>query len=51
VTTEEKVLIRNRLKKYLEMLYLFMHSGYVKSSKLKDLEKEVDDTLKALSLL
>lgn len=51
LTASQRKVIRDRLKKYLGMLYMIMHSSYVKTSKLEDLEKEVCCTLKALSYL
>ncbi len=51
LTASQRKVIRDRLKCHLEQLYILIHSGYVNKQKLKGLEEEVDDTLKALSYL
>jgi hypothetical protein len=51
MTNAEKKLIRDRLKKYLEILYIFLNGIGVIKDKEAELREEVDKTLKALSLL
>ena len=51
LTTAQKRLIRERLKRHLRMVILLRSEAEDQSDEYNELTKEEDDTLKALSLL